>query len=115
MPAIGCWSRKTPCRRLDWSPMRSATARGVQRVGVGPEVGDGLLALPSAPRRPRRPARFSVPASLSSRARPSAKTQRARPPRGFGDCFSSGLRRPPCMRWTTKVAGSKTSARYLPR
>ena len=61
------------------------------------------------------PARFSVPASLSSRARPSANTQRARPPRGFGDCFSSGLSRPPCMRWTTKVAGSNTSDRYLPR
>ena len=61
------------------------------------------------------PALRSVPASVSSRARPSANTQRAMPPRGLADCFSSGFSRPPCMRWTTKVAAPKSSSSCLPR
>ena len=44
----------------------------------------------------------------------SPKVHRARPPRGRAERFWSGSRRPPCIRCTTKVTGSKRSSRYLP-
>ena len=59
------------------------------------------------------PARFSLPASVRRMAEPSSKTQRASPPMGFFDCFSSGLRRPPCIRCTTNQTDSKPHEQVL--
>ena len=66
-----------------------------------------------SPSTTHTPALRSVPASVRSSARPSAKRQRAWPNRGLADCFSSGLRRPPCIRWTTKVTLAEVEQEVL--
>ena len=69
---------------------------------------------PPAARTTRRPAARCRPRSAAAPGRRRTR-QRARPPRGLADCFSSGLSRPPCIRCTTNVTGAKSSRRYLPR
>ena len=93
-PAMRCWSRRKPCSRVDLDVEQAAQRGGVDGVGVGAEARRAAAAPPGRRRRTHTPALRSVPASVSSSARPSANRQRAWPPRGLADCFSSGLQPP---------------------
>ena len=113
---MACWSRRNAVEpgRVRRAGAAAASSRSTWSAS-GPRPVERLLRLGVAASPPTRRPCARCPASVSSSARPSAKTQRAMPPRGLADCFSSGLSRPPCMRWTTNVAAPKSSSRYLPR
>ena len=113
-PATMCWSRRKPWSRIGWatSSVQRESTSSVSASGPRPSSG---ACSSGSPATTHTPALRSVPASVSSRARPSANRHRACPKRGLADCFSSTLRRPPCIRCTTKVATPKSSSRCLPR
>ena len=84
-------------------------------MASGPRSSSGGRSRRPAVSEHHTPARRSLPASVSRRARSSSKIQRARPIFGRVAGFGSGFRRPPCIRWTTKVRSPKPSRRYFPR
>lgn len=113
-PARLVWSRRKPCTRPELDRNIASSAFTGTRSASGPSSDSGPFpSLLSG--RAHTPALFSLPASLSNRAGPPAKSHRARPPRGRGDLLASGLSRPPCMRCTANVRGLSSSSRYLPR
>src|SRR6478736_885143 len=114
-----CWSRRYPWTRMLWAVNDSASCSAVTSSASGPSLSSGGPAgtAPSAGVVTHHtPARRSVPASVSSSAGWLPwNTNRAWPLRGLADCLTSTSSRPPCIRWTTNVTGSKRNSRYLPR
>ena len=142
-PAPACRSSRTGERRARWQtslasrrPSRRRTAgragsragastwpgsaRQLVRldlVGLGTELVEGrraehVVARHAPDAGPALRALLGQQPAAGSRRR---STKRAWPPRGLAACFTSTNSRPPCIRWTMNVIGSKRARRYLPR
>ena len=90
-PAMQCWSRRNPCSRVECavsSSRQRRRGRPGRRRGRGRSSGSWVS---GSPLTTHTPALRSVPASVSSRARPSAKHPAGHAAPGLGRLLLVGL------------------------
>ena len=116
-PAMACWSRRNAVQPHGVGRAGCAASAGVVDLSAsGPSPSSGSWPSGSPAPRTHTPARCSVPASVSRRARPSSNAPAGQPAARLGRLLLVGLE-PAALHEVDDEGGRRRSrsSRYLPR